>query len=69
MSEKPQTVRGGQWDYVFVKGEGNKGANYKYQWKPEMRFPPGVSQKRVFLGLAAILGISAIPVYVLPYLS
>lgn len=56
-----------QFDYVFVRGEGNKGASYKYTWKPDWRMPPGVKFSRVVLGTAVALGLAAIPVYVVPY--
>lgn len=36
-------------------------------WKPDWRFPPGVSQWRVLFGVVAIMGISAIPVWGVPW--
>lgn len=51
------------FDYVFVKGEGNKGASYKYTWKPDWRMPPGVSGARVALQVAFLCAVAAIPVW------
>lgn len=56
-----------QFDYVFIKGEGNKGASYKYTWKPQFLLPPGVRPSRVFLGVAFWCSLAAIPVFVWPY--
>ncbi|KAL6760255.1 hypothetical protein V8C86DRAFT_3090425 [Haematococcus lacustris] len=55
-----------QFDYLMARGEGNRGASFKYTWKPDWRLPPGVNQTKVFLQLAVVLGLAAIPVYVLP---
>jgi hypothetical protein len=57
-----------QFAYVMAKGEGNKGASYKYTWRPDWRLPPGVSQPRVFLQVAFWLGLAAVPVWGIPYL-
>uniref|UniRef100_A0A7S0WXQ1 Uncharacterized protein n=1 Tax=Chlamydomonas leiostraca TaxID=1034604 RepID=A0A7S0WXQ1_9CHLO len=57
-----------QFDYVMAKGEGNKGASYKYQWKPDWRMPPGLNKGKLALQLAFCLGLAAVPVWGLPYL-
>lgn len=37
-----------QYDYVFLKGEGNKGVSYKYTWgSGTWRLPPGVKASKV----------------------
>jgi len=56
-----------QYDYVFLKPDGNKGVSYKYTWKPDWKNPPGVKQSKVFLGVCFWLGLAAIPVYIWPY--
>ncbi|MEW5297137.1 MAG: hypothetical protein WDW38_005958 [Sanguina aurantia] len=58
-----------QFNYVMLQGEGNKGASYKYAWKPDWRMPPGVKGSQVLLQVIGILGIAAIPVYVWPFLN
>ncbi|PNH10250.1 hypothetical protein TSOC_003057 [Tetrabaena socialis] len=50
------------FEYVFAKGEGNKGVSYKATWKPDWRLPPGVSGTRVAAQVAFLCGIAAIPV-------
>ncbi|KAG2430251.1 hypothetical protein HXX76_010349 [Chlamydomonas incerta] len=50
------------FDYVFLKGEGNKGPSFKPTWKPDWRLPPGVKGSRVFAQVVFWCGVSAIPV-------
>mmetsp|Transcript_43444 Transcript_43444/g.130317 ORF Transcript_43444/g.130317 Transcript_43444/m.130317 type:complete len:105 (-) Transcript_43444:384-698(-) len=57
-----------QYDYVFLRGEGNKGVSYKYTWKPDWKLPPGVKGGRVALGVAFWLSIAAVPVFLMPML-
>mmetsp|Transcript_19070 Transcript_19070/g.32671 ORF Transcript_19070/g.32671 Transcript_19070/m.32671 type:complete len:111 (-) Transcript_19070:1024-1356(-) len=57
-----------QFAYVMAKGEGNKGASYKYKWRPDWRLPPGVNQRKVVLQVGVCLCLAAIPVWGLPYL-
>lgn len=59
-----------QFDYAFVKGDGNKGVNYRnYKWLPEWRNPPGLKRGKVFLGVSALLVLAAFPVWGLPLLT
>ncbi|KXZ44870.1 hypothetical protein GPECTOR_61g823 [Gonium pectorale] len=51
------------FDYVFLRGDGNKGASYKPTWKPEWRLPPGVKGGRVAAQVFFWCAVSAIPVY------
>ncbi len=55
------------YSYLQAKGEGNKGASYKYTWRPDWRVPPGVSQWKVLAQVVALCAIAAIPVYGLPF--
>ncbi|KAG1663133.1 hypothetical protein FOA52_000655 [Chlamydomonas sp. UWO 241] len=57
---------GFEFSYVFLKGEGNKGASYKYTWKPDWKLPPGVKPLSVAAGVAFWLSLAAIPIFVLP---
>ena len=58
-----------QFDYVFLKHEGNKGVSYKYSWgNGTWRLPPGVKPLRVFLGVSFWLSLAAFPVFAWPYL-
>ena len=58
-----------QFDYVFLKPEGNKGVSYRYTWgRGQWRLPPGVKPSRVALGVAFWLSIAAFPVFAWPYL-
>jgi hypothetical protein len=50
------------FEYVFLKGDGNKGVSYKPTWKPDWRLPPGVKGSRVALQVLFLCGLSAIPV-------
>ena len=54
------------FDYVFVQGKDNKGASYKYTWKPDWRMPPGVSGRNVALQVAFWCAVAAVPVWVMP---
>lgn len=57
------------FSYLMVKGEGSKGASYKYTWKPDWRLPPGVRQGKVFLQVLGICAVAAVPIYLMPLLS
>lgn len=62
--------QGGQYDYVFVKPEGNKGLSFKHTGRQRhFSMPPGVSGTRVFLQVAGILALCAIPVWGMPYIT
>lgn len=54
------------FDYVFVRGEGMKGASYKYTWRPDWRMPPGVKGSRVAIQVVLLCALAAVPVWVLP---
>ncbi len=54
------------FEYVHVKGEGNKGASYKYTWKPSWKMPPGVKGSVVLLQVCGWLSLAAVPVYIYP---
>ncbi len=53
----------------MAQGVGNKGASYKYTWRPDWRLPLVVNQGKVLLHVAFWLGLAAIPVYMLPMLT
>jgi hypothetical protein len=65
MASRPPTS---QFDYVFLKPEGNKGVSYKYTWKPDWKLPPGVKLSRVALGVSFWLSLAAFPVFAWPFL-
>ncbi|KAG2492358.1 hypothetical protein HYH03_009306 [Edaphochlamys debaryana] len=50
------------FDYVFAKGEGNKGASYKRTWKPDWRSPPGIKGSRIALQVLGLCALCALPV-------
>uniref|UniRef100_A0A7S3VRW3 Uncharacterized protein n=1 Tax=Dunaliella tertiolecta TaxID=3047 RepID=A0A7S3VRW3_DUNTE len=41
----------------------------KFSFSPDFRLPPGVKGSRIALSVLAALGISAIPIWGLPYIS
>jgi hypothetical protein len=58
--------------FKYVDGQEGPRANrkaLKYSFAPDFRLPPGVKGSRISLSILLAMGIAAVPIWGLPYLT